>query len=169
MASVNKVMLERLYLEDRKSIPDVAAAIGVHPSTARYWLLKHGIKLRSRADGVRAASHKLGKHLAGKPRPFSDEHRASLSTSRRTAPAAGVSVKPNGYIEITRGTNKGRSQHSVVMEAHIGRLLLQNEVVHHVDGDRQNNSIENLQLMTRAEHTRLHRLEQLKRNKDGKR
>jgi len=41
------------------------------------------------------------------------------------------------------------------------------EVVHHIDHNRSNNELNNLQLMTRSEHTRLHRLEQTKRKNHG--
>ena len=42
------------------------------------------------------------------------------------------------------------------MEAHMGRKLKRGEVVHHIDYDKTNNSVENLQVMTRVEHARLH-------------
>lgn len=55
------------------------------------------------------------------------------------------------------GENKGRGVHVVVMERHIGRRLDADEVVHHIDGNKHNNDLSNLQLMKRADHTRLHR------------
>jgi hypothetical protein len=47
-------------------------------------------------------------------------------------------------------------EHVMVMERHLGRRLEATECVHHVDGDRTNNALENLQLMTKSEHMRLH-------------
>lgn len=52
----------------------------------------------------------------------------------------------NGYV----------LEHRVVMENHLGRLLNADEVVHHIDGNKKNNSIDNLQLFTREEHAKLH-------------
>ena len=53
------------------------------------------------------------------------------------------------------------------MEAKLGRLLQPDEVVHHVDGDHTNNKPNNLEVMDRREHARLHMLEYWKRKKGG--
>lgn len=42
------------------------------------------------------------------------------------------------------------------MEQKIGRKLERNEIVHHINGNTRDNRIENLQLMTLSEHTKLH-------------
>lgn len=47
-------------------------------------------------------------------------------------------------------------EHRLIMERHIGRTLLNNEVVHHRDGDTLNNDINNLQLTNGKEHRRIH-------------
>lgn len=43
-----------------------------------------------------------------------------------------------------------------VMEQHLGRYLTEDEEVHHINGDELDDSLENLRLMTKSEHARLH-------------
>lgn len=49
-------------------------------------------------------------------------------------------------------------EHRVVAEQSIGRRLLENEVVHHKDEVRSNNNPDNLQVMDKADHARLHNI-----------
>ena len=94
------------------------------------------------------------------PLTFSDEERKArgdrLRNYKATVKSVGYSLKPNGYYEVTMGENKFRPLHVVIMEEHIGRRLRKDECVHHINQVRTDNRIENLQLMTRSEHSKLH-------------
>jgi hypothetical protein len=152
-----------LYLSGL-SIPEVSEKTGIPKSTIRFRLKKLCL-LRSRADGIKIAA-KNGKlsHLKGKKRSFSDEWKKNISRSK-IGKGKGFSKKPNGYIEITMGENKGRLHHVVVMEKIIGRSLMANECVHHKDENKSNNDPSNLELMTRSEHSRHHALENINHRK----
>ena len=62
-----------------------------------------------------------------------------------------------GYITIMDDLGRRIGEHRIVMENHIGRKLLPNEVVHHKNEDKTDNRIENLELMTISDHVSLHR------------
>ena len=46
--------------------------------------------------------------------------------------------------------------HTVLMERKLGRYLSDDEVVHHINHNREDNRIENLQLMEKKEHMSMH-------------
>lgn len=66
---------------------------------------------------------------------------------------------PNGYYRTFKN-GKYHTLHRVVWE-HNNRPLTACEHVHHIDHDRANNNIDNLEMMFIDEHLRKHRLEEL--------
>lgn len=76
----------------------------------------------------------------------------------------GIVESGNGYIlercphHPFADKRKYVLQHRLVMEKYIKRFLLPDELVHHINEKRNDNRIENLQLMTRGEHNSHHKL-----------
>lgn len=163
-----------MYLDQLMSIPEISLESGFSLSTIRLRLKKLGV-LRTRVEGIRVAAQKgkLGTGLKGKKRKFSDEWKKNISKAKLAHAekfAVGVSLKPSGYLEHTRGKNKYRSVHVVIMEEIIGRKLNSDECVHHIDGNKTNNDPSNLQLMTFKQHSAHHakeNLSKLKRKQNG--
>jgi hypothetical protein len=63
-----------------------------------------------------------------------------------------------GRIWTAQGPRNVR-KHRFIMECHLGRKLLPGEDVHHINGDRQDNRLENLELLSASEHALLHNRE----------
>jgi len=51
--------------------------------------------------------------------------------------------------------------HRVIVENKIGRKLRKNESVHHADGNKHNNDPDNLEVILRSKHARMHARETL--------
>ena len=152
--------IEDLYLDKMMSITEISRYTGIALSTIRFRLLKLGV-LRSREEAIKIAAKagKLGSGNRGKHLTFTEEWKKNISIGKLLhgeKNAIGISINPNGYVQYTRGENKGRCVHVVLMEGKIGRRIFAYEVVHHKDGDKQNNEIDNLELMSRSKHTSYH-------------
>jgi len=75
----------------------------------------------------------------------------------------GIFTDKDGYIRVSglKGqhpywTTGGVYEHRIVMEKHLGRYLDPDEVVHHVNGVRNDNRIENLELLSKSCHASKH-------------
>jgi hypothetical protein len=79
--------------------------------------------------------------------------------TRRTP---GSRIVRSGYV-LVKAPNHPRAnyggyvrEHVLVMEQHLGRYLLDSEVVHHKNGDCRDNTTSNLECLTDSDHKRLH-------------
>lgn len=69
----------------------------------------------------------------------------------------GKRIENRGYILVGRyhpenTKEKTCYEHTLVMEKYLGRTLLPSEIIHHIDGNKSNNKIENLFLCNHSTH-----------------
>lgn len=132
-----KKFLEAEYATG-KSMGDIGIDLGISPSAVRGLFERYEIGRRSNTDFLKR-SPELNPNWHG-----------------------GRRLSSGGYIEIycpdhpNANNRKCVYEHQLVVEQHIGRYLLKDEVVHHLDGNKSNNDISNLILLTNPEHARLH-------------
>lgn len=68
-----------------------------------------------------------------------------------------------GYVSIhspnhpNKDINGRVKEERLVMETHLGRYLLKEEIIHHINKIRNDNRIENLQIVSAKEHAMIHR------------
>lgn len=82
----------------------------------------------------------------------------------------GESIHKSGYIMIRLKSNEfpnkiGRyvMKHRFIMEEYLGKKISKNQDVHHINGDKQDNRIQNLIVLTKKEHQNSHHKKYLPR------
>lgn len=120
--------LRFLYEEERLSSGDIAELFQLENTIVS----KNRILRRLKKYGI-------------KRRDFKGENNPMWTGGRK--------IGKGGYVLVWTPTHKYAnsqgyvSEHRLVMEKHIGRILDPEEIVHHINKDRQDNRIENLQLL----------------------
>jgi len=138
----------------QREIASEAGLTSTTMSLVAYYVRKHGLQTNlPRAERVKQA-------LAEKyPHGRYGANAANWRGGRRST----TGKKPGGYIRLYMpdhphaDTHGYVYEHRYVMEQKLGRLLLAEEVVDHIDRNRSNNAPENLRLhASRSDHVKDH-------------
>lgn len=153
----NPEWLRQKYVVEQKSASEIARSIGANPATILRRLSLLGIPKRTPAEASKLAGN-MGRFRPG------DEH----PKYRRPVKGEMQFVNQMGYVMVRgpRSPMTGKVtyhlEHRVIMSKHLGRALDGNDIVHHINGVKIDNRIENLRLLTPKEHSPvLHVQEQL--------
>ena len=76
----------------------------------------------------------------------------NLSITLRKKNKGKSCIACGGYRLLLGFGNGGILEHRYIMEQHLKRKLKSNEVVHHINGDKLDNRLENLIVLKRGEH-----------------
>lgn len=87
---------------------------------------------------------------------FQGVRKNSLFCSRICCNSAKSNEGTNPYVYDSRNYKQNLWQHRNIAEKILGHKLSSNEVVHHLDGNPQNNDVTNLIVLSRSKHSSLH-------------
>lgn len=129
--------------------------------------IRHIRSLAKKGFRISEIAKKIGRHKSGiwslmKRLGIPRQPHWRFPTGRKNPSwRGGRFVDADGYVLIRKPNHPHAvyggyvREHRLVMEKHLGRYLRTEEVVHHIDGNKQNNSLDNLKLYERnADHLR---------------
>lgn len=175
-----KEILIQLYIIEKLPIHKIAKQLNMSVGKVFNYIKLYQIPTRKNEFNFKGKKHsvlsleKMSKAQKGKV--LSVETKRKISEAHRKLNKGGIGAKKqrkDGYIAVyfpdhPKSTKDGYiMEHILVMECNIGRWIKENEVVHHKNHIRNDNRIENLELMTFSEHARLHMIERINRKKKG--
>lgn len=156
---ITREQLVQMYEVEGQRVTQLAAFFSCSASTIQRHLKRQGIRVRTQSE-----------EMTG--RTLTPEHKAKViktlnrGTRENNANWKGGRSwrgrnKKNGYTIILID-GKYVPEHRYVMEQYIGRKLSPDWEVHHINGIKTDNRIENLEAYTKRAHAKLHMTEEHK-------
>ena len=171
--TMSKILREKGVTTNKNAIRSNATKKGMTDEEFKDYLI-----FEYKDNSIRQIAHKLNvtqvairKYFKKYNIPFKEKKDTYLRGAKAPNWNGGRHMH-NGYIEIYAPKHPHKNkrnciyEHQKVMEDYLGRYLEKGEVVHHKDLCKTNDNIENLQLLTMSEHSKLHAKLRKERNDD---
>ena len=166
--------LYQKYIVEKLSTYEIAKIVGCSDVIVGHYLIKYNIPRRTYSEArkgkpngwegkhhTKETRRKISEAMKGKNNPMYGIHRFS-----EKAPAwkGGRYKGKDGYIRIYNPEHPYANrqgyvyEHRWIIEQYLGRYLTPKEVVHHINGIKDDNRIENLMVFCcNSAHTRYHK------------
>lgn len=188
----SKEELEDLYVKQDLSMVEIAKLYDCHRDAVLYWLKKFNIPRKynwkqKRIDAQRdwlyqkyiiegLSTHKIAELLNSNHQTvlyrmkrcgIPTKSRIEAITGENSANwKGGIIHLSTGYVMV-KDSQQPRGyifEHRKLMENHLGRKLTPDEIIHHINGNKADNRIENLIITTKSKHTTYHLKERWKKH-----
>lgn len=165
MRQPSELELKQYYITEKMTISEISKILNMAQGKIYNFLKKYDIPTRNHRETGMTGKHLTEEHkkiisMTHKGKKWSEE----TLEKQKIAQNKGIGRKElhNGYVRIyfpshPKSDKRGWIlEHDLIMECNIGRWLDKDEVVHHKNGIKDDNRLENLELMKRSEHMKLH-------------
>lgn len=163
---VTKEQIVENYIDKNYSMSKTAKILGVSVGVIHKYIHFFDIPAKKRNDYKPTEKmydqiRSLGKSWKGKKRDDNFCQKMKETRKRLNGPGC-KKLRRDGYVAVYYPTYQRTSkdgfvmEHVLIMEQSIGRSLKDNECVHHINGMRADNRLDNLLLMTKQEHMSYH-------------
>jgi len=141
---ISKQILEDLYIKEQLSARMIASKLSLEPSSVYRDLVYYGLN-RSTSEALIVAHNngrQIGRDLSGANNPQ----------------WKGGRLNKQGYIKILKPQHHRADcsgyvwEHVLVWEEFNQKQISKDMIIHHLNGDKKDNRIENLVVMARSEH-----------------
>ena len=159
--SIDKFLIENQDLSYR----EVSEILGIEYQRLRDRARYIGLRKHRHINWTEEILDYMRDQYKNGARPIANKFKIPITAINKKAQELGLKYEPkDSYIDMQGYRVNGKSnnrqyEHREVMEKHLERKLTSREVVHHIDGDKLNNDIDNLVITNRADHMDIHREE----------
>jgi len=137
-----------LYIVEELGSVTIGKKLDISKTTVLRILKRNNISMRTISESGRKLYQNGYKHPMQKLGPKKKKHDTCGRSSK------GPFMSKDGYIHIWKD-NKVKRYHRWIWEELNGKIP-EGYVIHHEDGDKMNNNIQNLEMIKNSEHTKLH-------------
>lgn len=160
-------------LQKGESLRMIASSIGINHKTLSQKLKERGIQTPTRTESAKNTWKNHTHPYKGKKGELCPRwgKKASAETKSKLCEIQQKRANENryyrkshsyGYVLVYEPSNPAADrsgyvlEHRLIMEQHLGRYLTSDEIVHHLNENKADNRIENLEIVTRSTHAKIH-------------
>ncbi len=140
----------KLYFEDELSYRDIAKKLSCSETPVKEAMRRYGLKPRSKSESS---------ILRCKKKPETNPGRKGMPKNpnygKDNHAWKGGYVRKDGY-KLISVDGEQRLEHRYIWEQYHKKPIPPGYQIHHIDGDKLNNKIENLQMISNSDHQKLH-------------